>query len=199
MKQLGRYVKKDKQIVDTHTGELVDVNEIKRTLEEDLIDIKNKNTRIMAELGIPIEIKLVRDKTGEPYETLIVKENHEFNKIFRGDVNDMFEHSDLSIEAAGFLGRFSSKLHFPSNSILLDGKHPNQEEMCEYLRIGRTKLNSILKELEFYDVIKRVKMNGKTYIYVNPFLYSTGRLSIDTYRLFAKSAYNPNKNVSNIV
>lgn len=78
----------------------------------------------------------------------------------------------------------------------MNGKHPNQDEMCEFLRIGRTKLNSILKELEYYDVIKRVKINGKTYIYINPFLVCTGLLAVDTYKLFEKSIYNPNKIIS---
>lgn len=103
MKVLGRYDKIGNQIVDTHTGEIIDTDDIKRTVEEDLLTHANQSVRTLSELGINAEVRIIKDKLGEPYEVFSVKENHEFNKIFRVDVNYMFENSDLSIEAAGFL------------------------------------------------------------------------------------------------
>lgn len=193
MKSLGRYEITDTQIVDTTTGEILDRDDIKFAAEQKLLKQYKDTQRMLNDLGVNAKVRIIRDKDGIDYESINLKENHEFNKIFRVDVNFMFRNAKLSSESYAFIGRFSSSLHFPSNSVVLDGKQPTQLEMADEIGIGRTRISNALKELEFYDVIKRKKVNGETVVVFNPFLFSTGVVSIDTYRLFRDSIYNPVK------
>jgi Holliday junction resolvase-like predicted endonuclease len=105
------------------------------------------------------------------------------NKLF---INYNMDSIFMSPYSFAFLGRFSCSMHFPSNSILLNGIHPTQDQMAEALGVGRTILNSVLKELELNNVIKRQKTFGKTYIFVNPFIISHGYVAKDTFDMFKK-------------
>lgn len=189
----NKYKKHNSQVYDSTTGELLDLNDVKEVIVKDLLKHAETELKLLSDLGLVSGVKIVRDNGGEPYPVIPLKEGFEFNKILRGDVNFVFENSELSNDSFAFIGRFTACLHFPSNSILLNGIHPTQDELAKAMRVGRTTINKALKELEFYDVIKRVKVNGKIYIYFNPFLYSVGLISIDTYKIFRDSIHNPNK------
>lgn len=131
MSIINKYIRNDKEVVDTETGEKIDLQDLKRAFEDDLIERSKVVSMTLLELGIHCEVKIIKDDFGEPYESFNVKKGFEFNKIFRKDVNLMFENSKLSPESYAFIGRFSSSLHFPSNSVLLNNQHPTQEEMSE--------------------------------------------------------------------
>lgn len=186
----------DNQIYDTSTGEILDKKELKLAAEIKIKETSRAITREMIDMGIYLDVRVVRDTFGEEYNSINIKENYEFNKIYRVELMKLFNEIQLDAISYAFLGRFTPCLHFPSNSLMLNGTHPSQVEMADAMGIGKTKLNEVLKQLEFYNIIKREKINGKLYIFFNPFLYSTGVVSLDTVRLFKESVFNPYKPTS---
>lgn len=188
------YTFENGNIVQVSTGEIVDLKEIKSAFEKNLCDefIKTHQTALKA--GIELNIRLVKDKRGQQYFTTNVKENFHFVKVFKVDVRDALETHNLSIFARGFLYTCLAYLHFPSNTLNINGQSPTNELLCEKLNVGKTKLYEIYKELEKYEIIKRKKINGQMVIYLNPFLHSCGLVDIETYNLFETSVYNPNVN-----
>ncbi|KAA9007406.1 DUF91 domain-containing protein [Paenibacillus spiritus] len=105
-------------------------------------------------------------------------------------LRDIFDEGSLSCEALGFLGHFGWCLHSPTNSLFINNENPTQDQMCKYLNIGRTKLNSAIKELESHNIILRKKINGCTIIYFNPELYHTDDVSEMTKNLFIDAKRN---------
>lgn len=188
-----RYYKTDEgQIVDTSTGEIVDVDEIEKAISKNVIDNFTKANRDLHKLGLDTNLRIIRARDGQLYPCAKIKERYVFNKVFRVEVRNMLDSSNLSIYALAFITKFEPHLYFPTNSVVINGKRPTIEQMWEMLGVKKTKMYEILKELEKHDVIKRIDLNGFPVIYFNPFLYSCGGLvDRDTYNYFEDSIYNP--------
>lgn len=186
-----RYVYKGDQLVDIETGEIVNLKEIqaskKKKIQDDFATLQADSTLT----GIPLNLRLITIK-GRDYGCIPIKKNYQFNKIFQTELKDIFDATNLDIGSLGFLTRFTPYIYFPENYLLIDGKIPTLETLWTKLNIKKRKLILILKELEFYDFIKRVKVGRNNIIYINPFLYcSGGSVSIETFKLFKESLFNP--------
>jgi hypothetical protein len=189
----NRYQNYDGQIIDLKTGEIVDLKQIKQVIEMSLYDKYIESAQTLIELNQDVNFRLVTAKNGESYSCVNVKEGYHFVKVFKVDVRRMLETFDISLSTRGFIYTCLAYLHFPTNSIVIDGECPSIEKLCSICKIGKSKLYEILKELEQYEIIKRKKVNGQMVIYMNPFLHSTGLVHEDTYKMFKDSGYNPYK------
>lgn len=189
------YVLNDEgKCIDVSTGEVVNIQKIIQLKQKQAeLDFQKVQTEILALGGTDKDVKIVKYK-GKENECVTIKENYEFGKVFRVDLRDIVGNANLSIYAKGFITTFEPYINFPTNSIVIDLKTPTQEEMQDRLGVKKSKMFQILKELENNDIIKKVKINGQTIIYFNPFLYCCGKyVHQDTYELFKDSIYNPIK------
>ena len=180
----------DDQVVDISTGEVIQVNDIKQlmTNSQDKY-VSNVNGELIS-LGLEPKYKLIKYKSID-YNCVVVKEKYTFNKTFRVELRCVM-NNNLSLGSLAFIARFEPYISFPSNTIVIDSRHPSLDDYKDKLKVGRNKIYEILKELEYYDVIKRVKLNGEYIIYFNPFLYASGFVTEkSTYDLFKISTYNP--------
>lgn len=114
-------------------------------------------------------------------------------KMFIVDIRDLLESYDLSVYARSFILTCMAYLNFPTNSLIIDGQTPNNDQMMDKFKMGKTKLINVYKELENCDVIKRKKVNGQLVIYLNPFLHCRGYVDIETFRMFKDSEFNPKR------
>jgi hypothetical protein len=112
--------------------------------------------------------------------------------MFRGDLKMLYKEQDLSIHALAFIAMFSAYIYFPKNHLIVDSQNPNIDKLCEMLKVKKSKMFEILKELENKYIIKRVKNGKDLIIYFNPFLFCSGGVAHkDTYELFKFNPYNP--------
>lgn len=191
------YIHEDGQLIDIRTGEIINKNDIKQALQREIYLKTHDNMAEAVELGIDIGIKLVKDKKGNDYHSINIKEGYHFVKVFKVDMRYTLESCNLSIFSRGFLYSCLAYLHFPTNTLVMDGESPTNEMICERFNIGKTKLYEVYKELDKIDINKRKKINGQLVIYLNPFLHSVGLVDVETYKLFKDSPYNPiNRGVS---
>lgn len=179
------------KIVDPSTGQIFNAEEIKKAIDIDTLKTYKDNNLKLIELGLNSDFRVIKDKRGNEYQSTNVKEGFHFVKVFKVDVRNMLEHSQMSIISRGFIYSCLAYLHFPTNTLVIDGKSPTNELLCEKFMIGKTKLYEVYKELEKLEVIKREKINGQMVIYINPFLHSCGLIDTETYKLFKDSLYNP--------
>lgn len=184
----------DGMIVDTETGEIIDNQDIIRAKElkrnEDFISATNE----LIQLGYSNVDRIVKYK-GIEYPCVVIKQNYTFGKVFRVALREIMKDGKLSLNARAFIATFEPYISFPYNNIIVDSQYPSQQDLEDILGLKRTALYKALKELEYYDIIKRVKANNSTVIYFNPFLYASGGIiHSDTFKLFEKSVYNPSNN-----
>lgn len=190
-----RYYETEDGLVDRHTAEVINLNEI--------IDAKSKAYRKgFAELrkeasilGVPVPftLKLIRNVD---YKIVQIKEGYLFNKMFRIDLQAFFKNSDLDVYSLAFIARFTPFIVYPQNYLVINGSFPTEKELSPLLKIKPRKLSSVLRELEYYEVIRRKKDGTKNVIYFNPFLFCSGVvIDLDTYNLFADSIFNPRNNL----
>lgn len=184
----------DGRFIDLDTGEVIDNKEIVDAIEtkrnEDFISKTNE----MIKLGYKDVDRIVKYK-GIEYPCVTIKEKYTYGKVFRVALREIMKDGKLSLNARAFIATFEPYISFPHNTIIVDSQHPNQEQIKEMLGLKRTALYKTLKELEMYDIIKRIKTNSVTVIYFNPFLYASGGIvHSDTYKLFENSAFNPINN-----
>ena len=191
MSSENRYTMHGSQIIDIETGELVNTSELTKLINQKINEEYTDRIADIIALNGDVEFKLVRNRSGNEYSAVNLKEGFVYTKLFRVDVKFMLENYKMSIIARGFLYTAMAYIHFPTNSIVIDGENPTVESLCETVGIGKTKLYEILKELEELDVLQRKKLNGRLCIYLNPFLHSCGLVDIETYKLFKDSPYNP--------
>lgn len=187
------FYNEDGQLIDVETGEIINTKEIVKAHQQHLYKEFCKSNSNLIDIGENLEIRVVKDKRGNEYQSVNVKEGFHFMKLFKVDVRDMLEKSKMSIISRGFIYSCLAYVHFPTNTLIFDGQTPTTEQICERFMIGKTKVFEVYKELEKLEVIKRQKINGQMVIYINPFLHSSGLVDSNTYNLFKNSIYNPTK------
>jgi hypothetical protein len=179
------------ELFEKDTGEMIDFDEIKKAKLE---KIQNDYTQLKKEcnfFGKILPIKIIR-LNGVRYSCVSVKKDYNFNKMFRSDLKMLYKNQNLSIHALAFIGLFSTFIYFPKNNLIVDSQNPNIEKLCEMMKVKRSKMFEILKELEEKYIIKRSKNGKDLIIYFNPFLFcSGGVIHNDTYELFRYNPYNP--------
>jgi hypothetical protein len=184
----------ENQLIDISTGEIIEnENQIVKIHQNHLYEEVIKSNEALVKIGKNIGMRIVKDRKGNIYNSYNVKEGYHFVKAFKVDIRDMLETNKLSIISRGFIYTCLAYIHFPTNTLVIDGETPTNERICEKFGLGKTKLFEVYKELEKLEVIKRKKFNGQTIIYINPFLHSSGLVDTETYNLFKDSIYNPNK------
>ena len=180
---------KENQIIDITTGEIVQKELFAEKQKKDF-----ENTRrVMQELGIEQQYNLTKiSKDKDEYENLMIKKNYTFNKVFRTEMRKLMKNDEfkLSLGAKGFIAHYQNFLLFPENSIIVDDERPTIESMKEDLDVGTNKIHNIIKELEKYEIIKRVILGNKFIIYFNPFLICGGYVSSENYEMFRKSRWS---------
>ena len=187
----NKYTVENGQLIDVETGQIVDKKDVKKAYEKEIYHAFMKSHHEQVELGIQSDLRVVKDKRGNEFQSLNVKEGFHFVKVFKVDVRFLLESSKMSIFSRGFLYTCLAYINFPTNTLIINGQQPTNEIICDLFGIGKSKLYEVYKELEYLDVIKRVKVNGQWIIYINPFLHSTGLVVKVTYEMFKGSLYNP--------
>lgn len=189
---LNKYAyNEDGQLYDVETGEIISTNKIKKALEDHLHNEFEKAYYKSTEVGKKLGLVLSKDKRGNNYQTMKVKEEYEFVKVFTVSKRELKKSNNLSKISKAAWFDLEEEIHFPTNTIVIGGKTPSMEDLCEFLDLKKSKLYEVLKELESADLIKREKINGQIVIYVNPYLFNRGFVDYDTIQMFKDSSYNP--------
>ena len=185
------YVTDENQIIDTTSGEIIRFEDIKKAKEQKIIDKFLETQSELASIGSGTELILLKYKNKE-YNCVSIKKNYTYNKEFRVEMRDIMKSKQLSKNARLFIGTMTSFVSFPSNSILIDFKNPTIEDLVNIVGINKNLISEALKDLEYHQITKRVKVNGQMIIYFNPFLVCSG-YCVDhiVYELFKDSIYNP--------
>lgn len=183
----GRIIDKDTgEIIDNH--ELINAKELKRN--EDFISATNE----LMQLGYTDFDRIIKYK-GIEYPCVTIKQKYTFGKVFRVALREIMKDGKLSLNARAFIATFEPYISFPYNNIIIDSQHPNQEQYENILGLKRTALYKVIRELESFDIIKRIKVNNSSVVYFNPFLYSSGGIiHKDTFKMFENSIFNPSNN-----
>lgn len=193
---MGKEIIRDEngRFINIETGEIIlKKEEIKQIIENEFLDKYSDMNSELRELDLDSELVVVKYK-GEDYKCTHIKLNYTFQKVFRVDLKYLIENNKISKNAGYFIFIAMPYLYFPTNSFIYHGKTPTMKELEEIFNLDKNTLYKTLKELEKLDIIKRVKKEGRTVLYFNPFLFSTGKVVLkDTYELFKNSLYNPNK------
>lgn len=190
-----RYVVDDDgMFVDLDTGEIIDNKEIISAIETKRNENFISATDEMMSFGYNDFDRIVKYK-GVEYPCVTVKKNYTFGKVFRVAIREIMRDGKLSLNARAFIATFEPYISFPYNNIIINSQYPSQKDVEDMLGLKRASVYNILKELEMYDIIKRVKANNSNIIYFNPFLYASGGIiHSDTFKLFEKSVFNPTNN-----
>lgn len=104
------------QFYDIETGAIIEIDELTKTINNNIVDTFTKNTSHLISLGVKIPLRLVRARNGENYSIVNIKENYHFSKIFRTDVRYMLEEFKLSVYGRAFLYSLLPYLYFPTNT-----------------------------------------------------------------------------------
>ena len=191
MKQMYEITNEGK-IVDKLTGEVIALDEIANIISQRNKELVEQNNKTILELGLTPDYALIKNN-GIEYPVKKIKEKYEFNKIFRGEVKNVMTNEEikLSLGARAFIGTYSPFVTFPMNNVIVDNQYLSIESIMHTLEIGKNKTYEILKELESYEIIKRIKMGKQNNIFFNPFLYCAGGVvHKDTYEMFKKSRWS---------
>ena len=178
-------------VIESSTGEVIMSNdELKDIIIQRQKDEFKKGREILQSLGLDQEYNLIKINKEET-DTILVKKGYDFNRIFRVEMRNVMNNKlfELSLGAKAFIGQFTPFITFPENSIIVDGNRPTINDYMNLMGIGKSKLYSIFKELEKYEIIKRVNLGTKLIIYFNPYLYSCGYVNRETCELFKDSTY----------
>jgi len=192
IEKIPRYIlTEDRQVVDIATGEVIDKKEIQELQVSDLEHDTNQLNQELRASGSETVYKLVKIYN-EKFNCVEIKKGFTYGKVFRVELRKIMENKVLSKNARVVIATLEPFLSFPRNTVIINSKTPTMKEIQNIVEIGKTNLYQALAELEEKEVIKRVKSNGQTLIYFNPFLYvSGGYVEVDTYELFKHSQYNP--------
>lgn len=183
-------ITEQQEIIDTCTGEIISLEELKKAKEQKCIEDLHNMQRDLRELNINSDLMVIRYK-GEQYDCKKIKHNHYFLKVFRVEVRELMKSKELSKNARMVIGTLQTFLYFPTNAVIIDGKNPTAEELMDILDLSRSTYFNTMQELESKEIIKRVKRNGDIVIYFNPFLFSAGGVvDRETYQMFCKSKYS---------
>ena len=194
---MAKEMSDDGFVVETSTGEIIMSNdELQNMIIQKQKEEFKRGRKLLQDLGLEQKYNLIKINNEET-DTILVKKGYDFNRIFRVEMrivmnNKMFQ---LSLGAKAFIGNFTPFISFPENSILVDGERPTIKDYMNMMGIGKSKLYSIFKELEEYEIIKRINLGTKLIIYFNPYLYSCGYVNKDTVELFKNSQYATNQRV----
>lgn len=184
----------DGRYIDVDTGEIIDDKQIIKAVAFKRNENFISATNTMIELGYKDVDRIVKYK-GVEYPCVTIKEKYTYGKVFRVALREIMKDGKLSLNARAFIATFEPYISFPYNSIIVNAQYPSQQEIEDMLGLKRASVYNILKELEMYNIIKRVKANNKSVIYFNPFLYASGGIiHSDTYKLFENSVFNPINN-----
>lgn len=184
---LDRYLVSKGDVVDLETGEQLSRKLAQLIINQKTKDDHAKNIKNMVESGGEPDTRLVKNKHGQSFHVINVKEGYDFVKTFKVEARELLREIDLSLNACGFMYKAINYIHFPSNTVVIDYETPDIEKMCKVFKIKRTNLYKILKELEQKGVIIRKKVNGQSVIYINPLLHSCGLVDVDVYHMFIDS------------
>ena len=175
-------------------GVIIDLQEVKKIKEDNAIKKFHETLEELNDLGLSSNLIVVRHRNKD-YQCVEVKREFEFNKEFRVELRDIMLSKELSKNARCFIGTLSPFISFPSNAIHIKYKNPTFDELMDILDMSKPTFTDTLKELEYNNIIRRVKRDGQLIIYFNCFLFVGGYcVEKDTYDLFKSSMYNPIRN-----
>lgn len=177
-------------VSDHTTGEILNSVELHK---EDVEKFKERYQELLREsrsIGVPLNIRLKTIKNKE-ITLANVKEGYDFLKTYTVAMRLVMENFDLQPMSLAFIAMFTPYIEFPYNHIMIGGNFPDRVALGEKLKVKRNKLFEIIKELEYYEIIKCENFGKKVIIYFNPFLYNRGLVAEDTYILFKDSSFNP--------
>lgn len=171
-------------------GQQLDKKELEKMFSSQLYMISKEEITHANSMGLSVEL-IVQKYKNSTYNCIKIKPNAEFGKVFRVNAKELALKSNMSEKCWAFISKTEPFIAFPTNSIVMNGSTPTLEELGKFMGYGQSKLYETLKELEFNEVIKRVKVKGNTIIYYNPFLYCSGKVVLtEVYNYFESSDYN---------
>lgn len=185
--------KKKDDVVDPETGEVLSKKELGIRIRAKAYKATEKTNEELLKSGLSpnLKVKTLKRKQ-KAYDTVTIKEDHEFNKVFRVALRELMQNQSMSKNARLAFGTLISFITFPTNTISIGGNDcPSNEDLEELLDLSPATLKKTLNELEHHEVIKRKKEGSQRAIYFNPFLVCGGGV-VDkiTFLLFKDSIFN---------
>lgn len=165
--------------------------------EEDYIQQGKELVRKSEELQIPLKGKYIRKKASKKTLERVKSRDTSYISFYQVELLSLFDDAAKS-EAhkigkweLAFLTRFIGYLEFPSNRLIIDGFFPSVEELCSLMGCKENKLYEILRNLEYFEIIKKQKSGRQSLIYFNPYIISTG-ISVNkaTCEMFKGTMFN---------
>jgi hypothetical protein len=183
------------QICSRLTGEIVPKDVFRDLMGNTLADQVDDYINQHKLLGIEPKFTIHKFKKGI-FPCVSIKKNFVFNKIFRVKTREIMLEGKLKANSWAFIGAFQNFIEFPTNEIMINNQHLTLEELGQMIGLGKNKISKVVKELEYYDVIKVVTRHKlPPVIYFNPFLFCAGKVVHSyTYSMFQDSIYSPMKN-----
>ena len=180
--------------VDIGTGEITSIENQRKLIIEKAKKATEESNEELVSIGLQPNIKTaVINFRGRKYTTVKIKEKQEFNKIFRVDFRELLQSKGMTknknarLAIASLIGFIT----FPTNVVMVDGMYPSNEDLEKLWGLSQMIVKRTLKDLEYYQVIKRKKMGSQRLIYFNPFLVCGGGVvDINAYSLFKESTFN---------
>lgn len=199
MEELKNYIEQLKnqftKMTDTNycnlkTGEIFTLAEVNKymTLKIEEFNIhRNAEVSFLArENGIEIEQRLINKRSNKKKKSKSKErfDRGEFNILYREEMVN-FMALKLTLIEEGVFSRLCKFLHYPSNSVMINGNIPSIEILMNIMGIKERALRGHLKTLEQKEVIKLVNSGHKKVIYINPNYCASGKdLDIETLTMF---------------
>lgn len=187
----SRYIATDNnELVDKESGEIIKFDDIKKAKKKKLVDEVQEINEELQELGLNSAMVICEYK-GETYNCIKIKPNFQFDKMFRTSMQDVIKDENLSMISKALLLTIMPFITFPSNVVKI--KECNTlEDIGELAGLKPSTMYKAMKELIDKQIIYKKRFGGKTEIFVNPFLISSGVIVEKyTFELFKDSKYNP--------
>lgn len=173
-----------------YSGMILSKKDLEQMFASEIVYDNISDIQYAKNLGLSIQIKIQKYK-GKSYNCINIKNNCTFGKVFRVNIRELVENSNMSDKCWTFISKTEPYIHFPTNAVAINSANPTLKQLENLIGFGRTKLYDTLKELEENEVIKKIKNNGDIIIYYNPFLYCSGKsILVETYDMFKDSKYN---------
>jgi hypothetical protein len=164
----------------------------KKAIHDSILNQAELSNEALIEGGLLPDVR-VKFKKYKGDNKVNVKEDYDFNKIFRVDFRTLILNEGLSKNARCIIGTLGCFVDYPSNEIRINGKNPSLNDLGKLVKMSKATLLEALKELEYHELIKRCHLHGQYIIYFNPFLICVGLVAKETCELFKDSVYNPNR------
>lgn len=147
--------------------------------------------------GIPTKGRYSKKGVPSKNRKRVKSKDTVFTVVYRVELGMLIDASNESNKKKigkwelAFILRSLQFLDYPSNQLIINNMPPTIDELAVMMGCKANKISEILRNLEYFDVIKKRKAGRNVFIYLNPFFSNSGiDTTKETYYMFSDSIYN---------